>query len=122
GFAIQDARIEINLVAHGGGECSRLLPEHRHRGALAPGYPVAVRIGDFLAFSAILAPQLPELPEARPHNFLRSDIDDQMAWILDALSAYCDAHGARLKDVVRIMHLHTDLRDFAPSCRAWQRR
>jgi len=27
-----------------------------------------------------------------------------------------------LKDVVRIMHLHTDLRDFAPSCRAWQRR
>src|SRR5690606_30268481 len=101
----------INLVAYDGGQPARLLPEDCHRGALAPGYPLAVRVGDFLAFSAILAPQ--QLPPSQPgpHSYLRSDIDDQMAWILEALSACCDVHGARLEDVVRIMHLHTDLRD-----------
>lgn len=126
GFAIEDARVEINLIADAQAEHHDLMPQPQHRHALGEGYPVAVRLGDFLVFSALVA-----VDQGGAVSAWHADgeaacpaaaFDDQMAWLLDLLEDYCSAGGARLENVVRIVHFHTDLRDFRAGCRAWQRR
>ncbi|MDS1142016.1 RidA family protein [Pusillimonas sp. SM2304] len=124
GFAITDARIEINLIAHEGEPTMGLPPPADCLGAYGPGYPAAVRIGDFLAFSGAVAVQNGQAvgaAQSRQSGHRTSLVEEQAAWLIELFAALCEAHGTSLRHVVRISQIHTDMRDFLPACRAWQR-
>jgi enamine deaminase RidA (YjgF/YER057c/UK114 family) len=124
GFAIADARIEINLIAHEGEPDMGIQPAAACLAAYGPGYPSLVRIGDFLAFSGAMAVQDGHIVGAsltRQSGYRGSLVEEQTAWLIASFAAMCEAHGASLDNVVRISQMHTDMRDFLPSCRAWQR-
>lgn len=125
GFAIADARIEINLIAHEDTAIVGTPPQAGQAGAYGPAYPAVTRVGDFLALSGAVAVQDDgvavgsEAPRQFGHR--GSAIEDQTAWLIGQFIQLCKAHKADLNNVVRISQLHTDLRDLALSCRAWQR-
>jgi enamine deaminase RidA (YjgF/YER057c/UK114 family) len=126
GFAIADARIEINLVA----TTDELQPERIDLPAAAAsvcdGYPIAMRAGDLLFFSGMLAADANGLvPGARvdacePHFGL--SIEGQLQYLLSVADAACRSAGTRLENVLRIQQAHTSLADFYPACRQWQQR
>lgn len=126
GFAIADARCEINLIAlKSGGATSA----KRVNGALAPacdGLPSAVRAGDLLFFSGLMAADgggLVRDARVDPRQpYFSSSIDAQMECLLDEAEVICKAAGTTLANVVRIQQFHTDLNELYPACRVWQRR
>jgi enamine deaminase RidA (YjgF/YER057c/UK114 family) len=126
GLAIADARIEINLVA----TCDDLqaerieLPEAQF--GVCDGHAVAMRAGDLLLFSGMVAADAGGLiARAKPDTarpYFDSGIDAQMEHLLAMAEAVCRKAGTRLENVVRIQQVHTDLAEFYPACKAWQRR
>jgi enamine deaminase RidA (YjgF/YER057c/UK114 family) len=126
GFAIADARLEINLVATTARAQAVRIDSDRAAYAICYGHPVAVRAGDLLLFSGMVA--------AGPHGqieaariddrsrYLGSSIEAQMDYLIDLAEEVCERAGASLRNVVRISQLHTDLAEFLPACRVWQRR
>ncbi len=127
GFAIADARCEINLIAlvDGGATVKKNLTPPSVTPA-CNDHPVAVRAGDLLFFSGMVAADEQGLiREARidPHQpYFGSSIEAQMEYLLDAAETTCKAAGTSLANVVRIQQFHTDLNDFHPACNAWRRR
>lgn len=125
GFAISDARVEINLIAHAEQPVAALPAPAECRHAFGPGYPMAARIGDFLVFSGAMAIDDDGAVGVKEKNGLgyqASLIEEQMTWLIDAFERFCITQGACLSNVVKISHLHTDMNDFMPACRAWQRK
>jgi enamine deaminase RidA (YjgF/YER057c/UK114 family) len=127
GFAIADARCEINLIALRDGGTTRA--ESITPGGVTPactGMPVAVRAGDLLLFSGMIAADRDGLvPGARvdPRQpYFGSGIEAQMSFMLDAAEKTCEAAGTSLRNVVRIQQFHTDLNEFYPACKVWQQR
>jgi enamine deaminase RidA (YjgF/YER057c/UK114 family) len=126
GLAIADARVEINLVA----TCDDLqaerieLPEARH--GVCDGHAVAMRAGDLLLFSGMVAADAGGLVARARRDATRpyfdSAIDAQMEHLLAMADAVCRKAGTRLENVVRIQQAHTDLAEFYPACKAWQQR
>ena len=99
GLAIEDARVEINLVAYAG---ERERVEVKEAAPfLCDGYPAAVRAGDLLFISGLAG---------------------DTARLVPVVDAICRKAGARLENVLRIQHAHTSLRDFKRACGAWQKR
>jgi enamine deaminase RidA (YjgF/YER057c/UK114 family) len=126
GFAISDARCEINLIARhpGAGTQKNNIP-----GALpaaCEGLPNAMRCGDLLFFSGMLAADGEGLVrEARPDSrqpWFSSSIEAQMECLLDEAERICKAVGTSLQNVVRIQQFHTDLSELYAACSVWQRR
>jgi len=127
GFAIADARCEINLIAlidSGTTRKTTVSPP-----GLVPacdGHPIAVRAGDLLFFSGMVAADEDGLvKDARidpEQPYFGSSIEAQMEFLLDAAEKACIAAGTSLANVVRIQQFHTDLGEFHLACKAWQRR
>lgn len=125
GFAITDARCEINLVARAPSG-----PEKRSVAGASPpacdGLPNAIRCGDLLFFSGMVAGDADGLVrEARvdPRQpYFTSSIEAQMEWLLDEAERICKAAGTSLGKIVRIEQFHTDLRELYAACGVWQRR
>lgn len=126
GFAIADARIEINLVAATDELQAERIDVPAAAASVCDGYPIAMRAGDLLFFSGLLAADADGLvPAARvdpcePH-FGRS-IEGEMEYLLSVADAACKSAGTRLENVLRIQQAHTSLADFYPACRQWQQR
>jgi enamine deaminase RidA (YjgF/YER057c/UK114 family) len=126
GFAIADSRIEINLVATRRREAAVRVEDGRAARAVCTGHPVAVRAGDFLFFSGLLAADgggliaPAKIDESRRH--VVSSIEAQMEYLVDLAEEVCERCDASLRNVVRIGQAHTDLNDFLPACRVWERR
>ncbi|HEV7803342.1 MAG TPA: RidA family protein [Burkholderiales bacterium] len=127
GFAIADARCEINLIALRDG--GALIGEAIAPTGVTPtcdGSPVAVRAGDLLLFSGMVAADADGLVQSaridprQPH--FSSSIEAQMDFLLDAAEKTCNAAGTSLANVVRIQQFHTNLDDFYPACKVWQQR
>jgi enamine deaminase RidA (YjgF/YER057c/UK114 family) len=127
GFAIEDARCEINLIAVTDKAASRKLAIN------PPGiypacrnHPIAVRAGDLLFFSGMIAADEDGLIEAARTDpaepYFDSSIEAQMEYLLDVAEQTCRAAGTSLANVVRIQQFHTDLHDFHLACKVWQRR
>ncbi len=126
GFAIEDARIEVNLIAvrERGAVTKTLVESASFAGIL--GQPAAVRAGDLLLISGLMAvnrdgPVPGVTPDARAPYFF-SGIERQMEHILDVAEDICDAAGTSLRNVVRVQQFHTDLAEFYPAYQVWQRR
>ena len=126
GFAIADARCEINLIALK--DDGTLKKQTINPGVMptCEGHPVAVRAGDLLFFSGMVAADEGGLVEAGrvdPRQpYFGSSIEGQMAYLLDAAEKTCQAAGTSLANVVRIQQFHTDLAEFHSSCKVWQSR
>lgn len=126
GFAIADARIEINLIAASDEVQVQRIELASAAGATCDGYPVAVRAGDLLFFSGMVASDADGLvPQARVDPdapYFGTSVDAQMQHLLAIADAACRQAGTRLENVVRIQQAHTRLDDFHGACRQWQAR
>jgi enamine deaminase RidA (YjgF/YER057c/UK114 family) len=124
GLGLAAARVEINALAlaPGGGAGKRAIacdvaPPYR-------GHVVAVRAGDFLFLSGLMASDadglLPEVAVDPRQPYFHCTAAAQARAILRNADAICRAAGARLSDVVRIQQFHTDLGEFYPVYQVWQ--
>ena len=119
GFAIADARCEINLVAVTRGGGTRKAPVQGSYPAVCDGHPLAVRAGSLLCFSGLVAADA-RGPIGKKGG--RAGIRAQMEHLLDLAADGCRKAGTSLENVVRIQQFHTDLREFEPACAVWLKR
>ena len=124
GLGLVDARIEINALAVAPGAAR---PKRPIVSAVAPayrGHVAAVRAGDFLFLSGLMACNaegvLPEAAADARQPYYQCPAAAQASAILRNAETICRAAGARLGDVVRIQQFHTDLAEFYPVYRVWQ--
>jgi enamine deaminase RidA (YjgF/YER057c/UK114 family) len=125
GLAVAEGRVEINTLAlRMGGRTRGRVVDAGVMPAWA-GHPQAVRAGDLLFLSGLLAIDRGGLVEAaRPdpaQPFLGSSIQAQMDFLLASAAAICRTAGTSLANVVRIQQFHTDLRELYPAWQVWER-
>jgi enamine deaminase RidA (YjgF/YER057c/UK114 family) len=126
GLAIADARIEITLVAL----CDDLQADRIEVAEAVPtvcdGHAVAMRAGDLLLFSGMVAADdhgLIERARVDPRQpYYGSSLEAQMEHLLSVADAVCRKAGTSLAHVVRIQQVHTDLAEFYPACQLWHSR
>ena len=93
--------------------------------AICYGHPVAVRAGDILLFSGMVA--------ADPHGLIEAArIDDRSRYLASSIEGKWTISSTLPRRSARgpapacergpHLQLHTDLADFLPACRVWQRR
>ena len=126
GLAVEDGRIEINVLAlASAGATKKQVVE----AGVFPGFRgqvQAVRAGDLVFLSGLMAIDENGLVEAaaidpgQPHY--QSSAAAQAECILDNAEKLCRAAGTSLANVVRVQQFHTDIGEFYPVHRAWQRR
>jgi enamine deaminase RidA (YjgF/YER057c/UK114 family) len=125
GFFLSNARIEINTIALKSGAKTKrevvdagVFPAFR-------GLPQAIRAGDLLLLSGLLAIDENGLVESaridseQPYH--GSTVQAQMDAMLESAEKICAAAGTSLGNVVRIQQYHTDPADFYGAYQAWDR-
>jgi enamine deaminase RidA (YjgF/YER057c/UK114 family) len=124
GLAIEEGRVEINAIA--------LRTRGRTRARIIDagvmpawaGYSQAVRAGDLLFISGLLAIDRNGLIAAARVDpagpYFGSSFEAQMDYMLRNAQKLCKAAGTSLTNVVRIQQFHTDLKDFYPAYQVWQ--
>lgn len=124
GFFLENARIEINTIAlTDAGKTRKQIID----GGVVPawrGYSQAVRAGDLLFISGLLAADDQGLAAAArldPRQpYFGSSVQTQMDVMLTNAQKICRAAGTSLANVVRIQQYHTDLGEFFPAYQVWQ--
>ncbi len=126
GFAIEDARLEINAIGLLDGSATRRrnIDAGFHTGI--DGQPAAVLAGDLLLCSALLAADadgpLPGCLADPRQPYFGSAVEAQVDAIVDRANALCAAAGTSLRDMVRLQLFMTDLSGLDAAWRAFQRR
>jgi enamine deaminase RidA (YjgF/YER057c/UK114 family) len=123
GFFLDEARIEINTIAlTDAGRTKKQIVD----GGVVPayrGYSQAVRAGDLLFLSGLLAAdqaglaRTARIDPAQP--YFGSTVQAQMDVMLANAQKICRAAGTSLANVVRIQQYHTDLKEFYPAYQVW---
>ena len=126
GLVIEQARIEVNTIAvRGAARAGRRIIDAGVMPAWK-GYSQAVRVGDLLFLSGLVAIDGGGLiAAARPdpmQPYFGSSIEAQMAFLLDNAQKICAQAGTSLANVVRVQQFHTDLNEFYPAYQVWQQR
>ena len=126
GLAPVDGTIEINVLAVKSGGATQKQPVEAGVFTGFEGWPEAVRAGDLLFLSGLMAIDENGLIDAaRPdagQPYYQSTAEAEAEAILDNAARICAAAGTSLDNVVRIQQFHTDIGEFLPVHRAWQRR
>ncbi len=124
GFFLSDARVEINTIAlRDAGKTKKQIIAAGVVPAYA-GHTQAVRAGDLLFISGLLAIDRNGLIEsarvdpAKP--YFGSSVQAQMDYMLVNAQKLCKAAGTSLANVVRIQQFHTTLKEFYPAYQVWQ--
>jgi enamine deaminase RidA (YjgF/YER057c/UK114 family) len=126
GLAPYDGKIEINTIA--------LKPDGAtKRQAIDAGVPTAfrnqpqaVKVGDLLFISGLMAIDRDGLVPAaqvdprQPH--FSSSVEAQADCIVGNIARICEAAGTSLGNVVRVLQFHTDIAEFYPVYKVWERR
>jgi enamine deaminase RidA (YjgF/YER057c/UK114 family) len=126
GLAPYDGKIEINVIAAKPGSAAR----KRHVDAgIATAFrhqPQAVRAGDLLFIPASMAADRDGLLPAATINprqpYFSSSPEAQAEAIIDNIARLCAAAGTSLENVVRVLLFLTDIAEFHPVYKAWERR
>lgn len=126
GLAPIDGTIEINVLAlKPDGAANK---QHVEAG-LVPGFrgqPQAVKAGDLLFLSALMAIDADGLVREaeidRGQPWFSSSAEAQAERIIDDAEKLCRAAGTALDNVVRVQLFHTDIAEFYPVYKAWERR
>lgn len=126
GLAPYDGKIEINVLA--------LKPNGAtKRQAIDAGVPTAFRhqpqamkAGDLLFMSGLMAFDghgLAASASADPRQpQFSSSAEAQAEFIIGNVEKLCAAAGTSLSNVVRVLQFHTDIREFYPVYKVWERR
>ncbi len=126
GLAPYDGKIEINVLALKPGGTTK-------RRAIDAGVPTAFRhqpqamtAGDLLFISGLMAFDGHGLASSaatdthQPH--FSSPAEAQAEFIISNIAKLCEAAGTSLANVVRVLQFHTDIREFYPVYKVWERR
>ncbi len=124
GLAIAEGRVEINAIALRGKGTTRAQTIEAGVMPAWAGYSQAVRAGDLLFISGLLAIDRNGLVDAAridptQPNF-GSSVQAQMDNMLANAQKLCVSAGTTLANVVRIQQFHTDLKEFYPAYQVWQ--
>ena len=126
GLAPVDGTIEINVLALKSDGATKKEPIEVGVYPGFDGWPEAVRAGDLLFLSGLMAADRGGLVETATPDpgqpYYQSSAEAQAEFILDNAAKLCAAAGTSLDNVVRIQQFHTDIEEFLPAHRAWQRR
>ena len=124
GLAPIDGKIEINVIAAKGAAKKR----HVDAGVATAflNQPQAVKAGDLLFTSGLMATDENGLvagaaSDPRQPQF-SSPAEAQTECIIDNVSKLCEAAGTSLHNAVRVLMFFTDIRDFYPVYKVWERR
>jgi len=126
GLAPYDGKIEINVIAAKPG--SRAAKTHVDAGVPTAfrHSPQAVKAGDLLFIPAMLASDrnglLPSAVLDPGQPYFSSAAEAQAEAIIDNVARLCAAAGTALDNVVRLLIFHTDIREFYPVIKVWERR
>src|SRR5579862_1089123 len=126
GLAPYDGKIEINVIAAKPGGAAR----KRHIDAgIATAFrhqPQAVKAGDLLFIPALMAADrdglLPAAAVDPRQPYFSSSPEAQADAIIDDIARLCAAAGTSLANVVRVLLFLTDIGEFYPVYKAWERR
>jgi enamine deaminase RidA (YjgF/YER057c/UK114 family) len=124
GLAPYDGKIEINVIA------AKPRAGKRHVDAgIATAFrhqPQAVKAGDLLFIPALMAADRDGLLPAAAVNprqpYFSSSPQMQGEAIIDSIARLCEAAGTSLANVVRVLLFHTDIGEFYPVYKEWERR
>ena len=121
-----DGKIEINTIAlKSGGATNRRLIDAGVVTAFH-GQPQAAKVGDLLFISGLMAIDRDGLVAAaaadprQPH--FSSPAEAQAETIIGNIEKLCEAGGSSLANVVRVLMFFTDIGDFYPVYKVWERR
>jgi len=126
GLAPYDGKIEINVIAAKPGSAAG--KRHIDAGVVTAfrHQPQAVKAGDLLFIPALLAADhnglLPAAAVDRRQPYFSSSAEAQAEAIIDKVARLCEAAGTSLANVARILLFLTDMREFYPVIKVWQRR
>jgi enamine deaminase RidA (YjgF/YER057c/UK114 family) len=126
GLAPYDGKIEINVIAAKPGSAA----SKRHIDAgVATAFrhqPQAVKAGDLLFMPALMAADrdglLPAAAVDPRQPYFSSSPEAQAEAIIDNITRLCEAAGTSLTNVVRVLLFLTDLAEFYPVYKVWERR
>jgi enamine deaminase RidA (YjgF/YER057c/UK114 family) len=126
GLAPYDGKIEINVIALKPGGTTR--KQHIDAGVATAfrNQPQALKVGDLLFISGLMAIDRDGLVKnaaadpRQPH--FSSAAEAQAELIIDNIERLCRAAGSSLGNVVRVLQFHTDIREFYPVAKVWERR
>src|SRR5208337_2266780 len=126
GLAPYDGKIEINVLAVK--PASVASKHHVDAGVVTAfhGQPQAVRAGDLLFISGLMAVGhdglVPEVAQDPRQPWFTSSPQMQAEFIIDNIARLCEAAGTSLANVVRVQQFPTDIREFYPVYKVWERR
>jgi enamine deaminase RidA (YjgF/YER057c/UK114 family) len=88
--------------------------------------PQAMKAGDLLFMSGLMAfdgEGLARKAAADPRQpHFSASPEAQAEFIIDNIAKLCDAAGTSVSNVVRVLQFHTDIREFYPVYKVWERR
>jgi enamine deaminase RidA (YjgF/YER057c/UK114 family) len=125
GLAPYDGKIEINMLAVKPGGAAK--KRHVDAGVATAfrNQPQAVRAGDLLFMSGLMAINRDGLdPSAAvdPRQpWFSSSPEAQAEIIIGNIARLCATAGTSLANVVRVLQFHTDIREFYPVYKVWER-
>jgi enamine deaminase RidA (YjgF/YER057c/UK114 family) len=126
GLAPYDGKIEINVIALKSGAATA--KKHIDVGVATAfrNQPQALKVGDLVFMSGLMAIDRDGLVKnaaadpRQPH--FSSAAEMQAEVIIDNIERLCRAAGSSLGNVVRVLQFHTDIREFYPVAKVWERR
>ncbi len=126
GLAPYDGKIEINVIAAKPG--SAAAKQHVDAGVATAfrHQAQAVKAGDLLFIPASMAVDrdglLASAAVSLRQPYFSSSPEAQAEAIIDNIERLCEAAGTSLANVVRVLLFHTDIGEFYPVYKVWERR
>ncbi len=126
GLAPYDGKIEINVIAAKPGNAARRRPIDASVATAFRHQQQAVKAGDLLFIPALMAADRNGLIASaavdprQPH--FSSSAETQAEAIIDNITRLCEAAGTSLANVVRALLFFTDIDQFYPVYKVWERR
>jgi enamine deaminase RidA (YjgF/YER057c/UK114 family) len=125
GLAPYDGKIEINVIAAKPGSAAQKRAIDAGVVTAFANQPQAVKSGDLLFISGLMAIDRNGLvasvaADPRQRHF-GSSAEAQAEVIIGNIKKLCEAAGTSLANVVRVLQFHTDLAEFYPVYKVWER-
>ena len=126
GLAVYDGKIEINIIAAKPGSAASKRPVDAGVATAFLNQPQAVKAGDLLFISALMAIDRDGLVASARRDprqpWFSSPAAAQAECIVDNVAKLCAAAGTSLANVARVLLFLTDLNEFYPVYKVWERR
>jgi enamine deaminase RidA (YjgF/YER057c/UK114 family) len=126
GLAPYDGKIEINVLALRPGGATRRQTIDAGVPTAFRNQPQATRVGDLLFMSGLMAFDgqgfAPSAAADPRQPQFSSSPELQAEFIIGNIEKLCAAAGTPLSNVVRVLQFHTDIREFYPVYKVWERK